>query len=132
MLQNSFQKKFHFLWFFFLEHPCQDPLLNDCHPAGTCRATGNQTYTCECSKGYADRSSDIRNKPGRICIPTEPVCLDSNQNDCHPAAICNEMENNKDKYTCRCRDGYIDQSPDKINRPGRICIEQVGLFISEF
>lgn len=109
----------------FLGHPYQDPLLNDCHPAGTCRATGNQSYTCECLKGYADKSPDIRNKPGRLCIVNEPICLDSSQNDCHPAAICSETEK-PEKYTCRCRDGYIDQSPDKINRPGRICIEQVG------
>ncbi|OZC08479.1 hypothetical protein X798_04540 [Onchocerca flexuosa] len=107
------------------KHPCQDPLLNDCHPAGTCRATGNQTYTCECLQGYVDRSPDTRNKPGRICILTEPICLDANQNDCHPAAICSETEN-EDKYTCRCRDGYIDQSPDKTNRPGRICVEQIN------
>ncbi|VDN55231.1 unnamed protein product [Dracunculus medinensis] len=106
-------------------HPCQDPLLNDCHPAGTCRATGNQSYTCECLKGYADKSPDIRNKPGRLCIVNEPICLDSSQNDCHPAAICSETEK-PEKYTCRCRDGYIDQSPDKINRPGRICIEQLN------
>lgn len=107
------------------KHPCQDPLLNDCHPAGTCRATGKQTYTCECLQGYVDRSPDTRNKPGRICILTEPICLDANQNDCHPAAICSETQNDE-KYTCRCRDGYIDQSPDKINRPGRICVEQIN------
>uniref|UniRef100_A0A158RCP8 VWFA domain-containing protein n=1 Tax=Thelazia callipaeda TaxID=103827 RepID=A0A158RCP8_THECL len=106
-------------------HPCQDPLLNDCHPAGMCRATGSQTYTCECLQGYVDRSPDARKKPGRVCILTEPICLDASQNDCHPAAICSETQN-EDKYTCRCRDGYIDQSPDKINRPGRICVEQIN------
>ncbi|VDN35826.1 unnamed protein product, partial [Gongylonema pulchrum] len=106
-------------------HPCQDPLLNDCHPAGTCRATGAKTYTCECLQGYVDRSPDSKNKPGRICILTEPICLDASQNDCHPAAICSETKTG-DKYTCRCRDGYIDQSPDLVNRPGRICVEQVN------
>uniref|UniRef100_F1KPJ6 Transmembrane cell adhesion receptor mua-3 n=1 Tax=Ascaris suum TaxID=6253 RepID=F1KPJ6_ASCSU len=106
-------------------HPCQDPLLNDCHPAGTCRATGTQTYTCECLQGYVDRSPDLNNKPGRVCVLTEPVCLDSSQNDCHPAAICSETKTDE-KYTCRCRDGYIDQSPDKVSRPGRICVELVN------
>lgn len=105
-------------------HPCQDPNLNDCHASGTCRATGSQSYTCECLPGYADRSPDLRNKPGRVCVLTEPICLDANRNDCHPAAICSES-NNADGYTCRCRDGYVDQSPDKQGRPGRICVEQV-------
>lgn len=106
-------------------HPCQDPALNDCHSTGTCRATGAQTYTCECLPGYEDRSPDVRAKPGRVCVLTEPVCLDSNKNDCHPAAICSERQGG-DGYTCRCRDGYVDQSPDKFGRPGRICVEQVN------
>lgn len=101
-------------------HPCQDPERNDCHPAGTCRATGAQSYTCECLSGYADRSPDPRNKPGRLCVLTEPVCLDPEQNDCHAAAICSEV-NGPEKYTCKCRDGYTDESPDPLRRPGRIC-----------
>ncbi|CAJ0943046.1 unnamed protein product, partial [Mesorhabditis belari] len=106
-------------------HPCQDPELNDCHPAGTCRATGTKSYTCECLQGYADRSPDKLNKPGRLCVLTQPVCLDSSQNDCHPAAICSESSG-PEKYTCRCRDGYIDESPNRNSKPGRICIEQVN------
>uniref|UniRef100_A0A8R1I3Q6 EGF-like domain-containing protein n=2 Tax=Caenorhabditis japonica TaxID=281687 RepID=A0A8R1I3Q6_CAEJA len=101
-------------------HPCQDPERNDCHPAGTCRATGAQSYTCECLAGYADRSPDPRSKPGRLCVLTEPVCLDPEQNDCHAAAICSEV-NGPEKYTCRCRDGYTDESPDPLRRPGRVC-----------
>lgn len=160
-------------------HPCQDPTLNDCHPAGSCRATGAQSYTCECLQGYADKSPDPK-KPGRICVLTEPVCLDRrylcliknpstrklisfflsvsetfanrrdlkfwkkmdlkcldstlserfkfmhcSQNDCHSAAICSEVSG-PEKYTCQCRDGYIDQSPNRNTRPGRICVEMVG------
>uniref|UniRef100_A0AC34QH72 Uncharacterized protein n=1 Tax=Panagrolaimus sp. JU765 TaxID=591449 RepID=A0AC34QH72_9BILA len=106
-------------------HPCQDPNLNDCHSAGSCRATGPTTYTCECLPGYADRSPDVKNKPGRVCVLTEPICLDSNRNDCDPAAICSET-NDADGYTCRCRDGYVDQSPDTNRRPGRICVAEVN------
>uniref|UniRef100_A0A914CT96 Uncharacterized protein n=1 Tax=Acrobeloides nanus TaxID=290746 RepID=A0A914CT96_9BILA len=106
-------------------HPCQDPNLNDCHASGACRATGPETYTCECLPGYVDRSPDVKNKPGRVCVISEPICLDSSRNDCHPAAICSETQN-EDGYTCRCRDGYIDQSPGKDRRPGRICVEQVN------
>ncbi|CAB3403060.1 unnamed protein product [Caenorhabditis bovis] len=106
-------------------HPCQDPERNDCHPAGTCRATGAQSYTCECLAGYADKSPDPRNKPGRLCVLTEPVCLDPTQNDCHAAAICSEVDG-PEKYTCMCRDGYIDESPDPLRRPGRLCREKVN------
>ncbi|KAK6743395.1 hypothetical protein RB195_010571 [Necator americanus] len=105
-------------------HPCQDPNLNDCHPAGSCRATGAQSYTCECLQGYADKSPNPA-KPGRICVLTEPICLDRSQNDCHSAAICSEVSG-PEKYTCQCRDGYIDQSPNRNNRPGRICVEMVN------
>ncbi|CAJ0578738.1 unnamed protein product, partial [Mesorhabditis spiculigera] len=105
-------------------HPCQDPELNDCHPAGTCRTTGATSYTCECLQGYADRSPDRANKPGRLCVLTQPACLDPTQNDCHPAAICSEVSG-PEKYTCRCRDGYTDQSPSR-SHPGRLCVEQVN------
>lgn len=105
-------------------HPCQDPSMNDCHPAGTCRATGVQSYTCECLQGYADKSPEPT-KPGRICVLTEPICLDKTQNDCHPAAICSEVSG-PEKYTCKCRDGYIDKSPEGNTRPGRVCIEMVN------
>lgn len=47
------------------------------------------------------------------------------QNDCHSAAICSEVSG-PEKYTCQCRDGYIDQSPNRNMRPGRICVEMVG------
>ncbi|KAI1731796.1 calcium-binding EGF domain-containing protein [Ditylenchus destructor] len=108
-----------------LKHPCQDPILNDCHTLGACRATGGQTFTCECLSGYADRSPD-RNKPGRVCVLTEPICLDPNLNDCDPSAICSESKGTPDGYTCRCRDGYVDQSPNKAMKPGRMCIEQIN------
>uniref|UniRef100_A0A7E4VNX4 Transmembrane cell adhesion receptor mua-3 n=1 Tax=Panagrellus redivivus TaxID=6233 RepID=A0A7E4VNX4_PANRE len=109
-------------------HPCQDPNLNDCHSAGACRATGPTSYTCECLQGYVDRSPDRTNKPGRVCVLTDPICLDSTRNDCDPAAICSEVDGpeGSDGYTCRCRDGYVDQSPDNVRRPGRVCVAQVN------
>ena len=118
-------------------HPCQDPNLNDCSYLGTCKSIpGNDdSYTCECPEGYADKSPDPINRPGRACVqsaPVElqrscintlctvtPVCLDSSQNDCHQFAIC-QPTNDQRKFTCRCRDGYSDESPDR-NRPGRVC-----------
>jgi hypothetical protein len=34
--------------------------------------------------------------------------------------------NSTDGYTCRCRDGFVDKSPDKMRKPGRICEDMVG------
>uniref|UniRef100_A0A915D433 Transmembrane cell adhesion receptor mua-3 n=1 Tax=Ditylenchus dipsaci TaxID=166011 RepID=A0A915D433_9BILA len=62
----------------------------------------------------------------RVCVLTEPICLDATRNDCHPAAICSENKGTSDGYTCRCRDGYVDQSPNKRDKPGRVCTEQVN------
>ncbi|PAV59374.1 hypothetical protein WR25_03507 [Diploscapter pachys] len=104
-------------------HPCQDSERNDCHTAATCRATGAQSYTCQCLQGYVDKSPDMSN-PGRICVLVQPACLDPAQNDCHAAAICSEVPG-PEKYTCRCRDGYIDDSPNKL-KPGRLCREMVN------
>ncbi|VDK38383.1 unnamed protein product [Gongylonema pulchrum] len=29
-----------------------------------------------------------------------------------------------DSFTCRCRDGFRDESPDLANRPGRVCVRE--------
>lgn len=86
-----------------LGHPCQGE--NECNQFAACRATGAQSYICECLSGYVDQSPNKKDKPGRVCVQNEPVCLDANLNDCHSAAICMEM-NSTDGYTCKCRDGY--------------------------
>uniref|UniRef100_A0A913I4D2 EGF-like domain-containing protein n=1 Tax=Strongyloides stercoralis TaxID=6248 RepID=A0A913I4D2_STRER len=107
------------------KHPCQDPQLHDCHINANCRSTGKDTYTCECSHGFVDHSPDIINQPGRVCNKANLVCLDSTKNDCDPYGICIE-NNSNDGYTCKCRDGYIDQSPNKILKPGRVCTELIN------
>lgn len=39
-------------------------------------------------------------------------------NTCHENAICTDTE---DGYTCTCKDGFYDQSPNNLE-PGRECI----------
>jgi hypothetical protein len=36
---------------------------------------------------------------------------------CAPQAQCRDLE---DGYTCECKDGYVDRSPD-LSLPGRVC-----------
>lgn len=38
--------------------------------------------------------------------------------DCDPKATCVDMTHG---YTCKCQHGFVDKSPDPINKPGRIC-----------
>uniref|UniRef100_A0A183C216 EGF-like domain-containing protein n=1 Tax=Globodera pallida TaxID=36090 RepID=A0A183C216_GLOPA len=108
-------------------HPCQEG-SHDCHAKASCRAVGAMSFVCECLSGYEDRSPDPKNKGGRVCLLTEPICLDNTRNDCHPAAICAEDAQSPGGggYTCRCRDGYVDQSPDKTRKAGRICVEYIN------
>ncbi|KAL3070193.1 hypothetical protein niasHT_039386 [Heterodera trifolii] len=106
-------------------HPCQDG-SHDCHTKASCRAVGATGFVCECLPGYEDKSPDPKNKGGRVCLLTEPICLDNTRNDCHPAAICAENAQASGGFTCRCRDGYVDQSPDKERKAGRICVEYVN------
>lgn len=42
----------------------------------------------------------------------------SNRNDCSPNADCIDTP---ESYKCRCRDDFVDESPDLSKRPGRIC-----------
>ncbi|KHJ44769.1 EGF-like domain protein [Trichuris suis] len=106
-------------------HACQDPSLNDCSLQGTCKSNDSpEGYTCECPPDFVDMSPDLLNKPGRVCAPKLPVCLNRTANDCHKHAICQETASG-DGYTCRCRDGYVDQSSDLL-RPGRDCKEKIN------
>lgn len=41
------------------------------------------------------------------------------KHDCSSSASCIDTA---DLFTCRCRDGFRDESPDLVNRPGRVCV----------
>lgn len=49
---------------------------------------------------------------GRICL--ERICGDPSKHDCHPAAVCTEVPEPQ-RYTCSCRNGYIDKD---LGKPG--------------
>uniref|UniRef100_A0A183FQQ6 VWFA domain-containing protein n=1 Tax=Heligmosomoides polygyrus TaxID=6339 RepID=A0A183FQQ6_HELPZ len=65
-------------------------------------------------------SRRIRSALGRKCL--ERVCLDDTKHDCHVAAVCEEVDG-PEKYTCKCRDGYVDSNKEN---PGRECRELVN------
>lgn len=44
----------------------------------------------------------------------------TSQRDCDPNALC---LNTFDSYSCQCRPGFYDDSPDPETRPGRKCKE---------
>ncbi|KIH53759.1 calcium binding EGF domain protein [Ancylostoma duodenale] len=122
------------------------PSNHECSSAAVCEPLGGNKYQCSCIQGYIDQSPN--GQKGRICVrrvrsaTTKPgdivasvledsltdrliLLCEEDQNDCHSAAICSEVSG-PEKYTCQCRDGYIDQSPNRNTRPGRICVEMVN------
>lgn len=56
-------------------------------------------------------------------VSVENECL-TGKHDCDPNAICRD---NEQSFTCECAQGYTDRSPNRLNRPGRVCV-QVRLF----
>uniref|UniRef100_A0AC35TFU5 EGF-like domain-containing protein n=1 Tax=Rhabditophanes sp. KR3021 TaxID=114890 RepID=A0AC35TFU5_9BILA len=105
-------------------HPCQDPNLNECARDASCIGNGD-SYTCQCNPGFVDHSPSLSLKPGRVCAQAKSICLDPTKNDCDTAAFC-FSDDSPSKYNCKCRDGYIDQSPQKNSKPGRVCVEMVN------
>lgn len=46
-----------------------DPGKNDCDRNSRCVLDGDNEYQCLCPPGFKDKSQDLINKPGRVCIP---------------------------------------------------------------
>ncbi|VDO52382.1 unnamed protein product [Haemonchus placei] len=92
---------------------------HDCDKNAQCIERGTNDYECVCKPGFLDRSP-LPHRPvfahvnglGRKCL--ERVCLDDTKHDCHAAAVCQEVDG-PEKYTCKCRDGYVDANK---NKPG--------------
>ncbi|KAI6194473.1 hypothetical protein M3Y96_01128600 [Aphelenchoides besseyi] len=90
---------------------------NDCHQLAKCIDTVD-SYLCECPSNYVDRSPDVQNNPGRVCVPVQNECLDGTHN-CSPFALCIDTF---EGFTCQCKKGYSDFS---VGAPGRICKMQM-------
>ncbi|CAD6188433.1 unnamed protein product [Caenorhabditis auriculariae] len=86
-----------------------DPLSCNQQKHEVCVFTNGQ-YRCECPNGVR-RLAD-----GRCLLVDE--CARPSLNACHKQASCIDLE---DGYTCKCNAGYADVSPDRVNKPGRIC-----------
>ncbi|KAE9418454.1 hypothetical protein Angca_009775 [Angiostrongylus cantonensis] len=96
---------------------------HDCDINAQCIERGTNDYECVCKAGYLDRSP-LPHRTGRKCL--ERVCVDDSKHNCHAAAVCEEVDG-PEKYTCKCRDGYVDvnkQNPVEI--VGRECRELVN------
>lgn len=62
--------------------------------------------------GFVEKSPS---QQGRVCVTPE-IC--PSNHECSSAAICEPLGSNQ--YRCSCIQGYIDQSPDIVNKPGNI------------
>lgn len=80
---------------------------NDCDKNARCIDT-DDGYLCACRNGFLDQSSDLVNKPGRICVAERDECKDGTHK-CSPNAICTDTVQG---YICRCKPGFIDFSPN--------------------
>lgn len=89
---------------------------HDCDPNALCR-DNEESFTCECTPGYTDRSPNKLNRPGRVCVQLIDECATS-RHTCSPQAECRDLE---EGYTCECKDGFVDRSPDLLTQPGRVC-----------
>lgn len=48
-------------------------------------------------------------------------------NTCDPNAICQDTD---ESYVCSCKTGYIDQSPDPVNKPGQKCFVSLSFTVA--
>lgn len=93
---------------------CESPHLNDCGAHSKCIDT-TAGYDCQCIAPY--RAADPEHHPGRLCRFNE--CSDPKTNACDKNnGICKDSE---DGYSCSCKQGYYDNSPNKLEQ-GRVCI----------
>ncbi|XP_022081937.1 uncharacterized protein LOC110974526 [Acanthaster planci] len=94
---------------------------NDCSSNATCINLPG-SFTCQCHAGFQDVSA-TPGRPGRSCTVSKPsVCSTSNV-ECSRNATCYDTDTRPEGYSCQCRIGFADRSPQVILKPGRICEE---------
>ena len=102
---------------------------HDCHPNAICVDT-DESFICMCRDGFLDKSPSPKTKPGRVCeqrLLTSSFCINklSERNECNdgshncsPDAECIDLP---DGYLCRCKNNFVDISPNPHVTPGVKC-----------
>lgn len=108
---------------------------HDCDQSAICH-DNEQSFSCECPAGFIDRSPNKLHRPGRVCVKLVSCsCLGglypfllilliqvdecaTGRHTCSAQADCRDLE---EGYTCECREGYVDRSPNLASQPGRVC-----------
>lgn len=90
---------------------------HDCSPNADCIDTA-ESFMCKCRDDFVDESPDITNRPGRLCRPELIDECRLGKHDCHEHAVCQDLPQS---YTCHCKPEFIDQSPNRVALPGRLC-----------
>uniref|UniRef100_A0A1I8BC42 Transmembrane matrix receptor MUP-4 n=1 Tax=Meloidogyne hapla TaxID=6305 RepID=A0A1I8BC42_MELHA len=108
-----------------LRNECLRKEDNDCNVNAHCYDT-DDSYYCVCFSGYLDKSPDKAiplkvYKGGRVCVKPQR-CLDGTSH-CSPNAICTDTDTGID---CRCKQGYVDLSPNPQHQSGLVCEKQVN------
>ncbi|CAD5233599.1 unnamed protein product [Bursaphelenchus xylophilus] len=110
-------------------HPITDVCLeneclsghHDCDPRARCTDT-DESFICACPLDSIDQSTDLQNRPGRICQKLEDECA-LGTHDCPADAECIDMV---EGFDCRCRPGFVDFSPNPEQKAGRVCRRPVN------
>ena len=50
-----------------------------------------KAFTCECPKGFTDRSPNRQHRPGRVCVKLIDECKEG-RHTCSPNADCRDLE----------------------------------------
>ncbi|KAI1731798.1 calcium-binding EGF domain-containing protein [Ditylenchus destructor] len=98
---------------------CLNRTLNDCDRNARCM-DNDLGYECLCPEGYIDTSQTPSHWPGRSCRKLVNECRSPLQNDCDRNSDCIDEPLG---FTCRCREGFFDNSDQGAKRPGRKCIK---------
>jgi hypothetical protein len=69
-------------------------------------------HTCQCT------ATEKRHPVTDVCLKNE--CL-TGEHNCGQNAKCINTDNG---FICSCPTGYIDQSPDPIRSPGKVCVAE--------
>ncbi|CAG9540270.1 unnamed protein product [Cercopithifilaria johnstoni] len=90
----------------------------DCSKNAKCQDTA-ESFMCICNSGFTDISAHYSLLPGRKCVKDVDECSSGGINDCATNAECIDQPIG---YICKCKEGFVDASPNITHYPGRQCI----------